>query len=48
MLSAIITLISILPPEVLNAFGAASDVVSDMSPEFLRGIEHIVFTMMLN
>ena len=37
-----------LPAPILNELGTISDIVSDFSPEFLRGIEHIVFTMLLN
>lgn len=37
-----------LPAPVLDVLGQASNHISDMSPEFLRGIEHIVFTMLLN
>lgn len=37
-----------LPPDVLGVLGVLSDHVSDVSPEFIRGIEHIVFTMLLN
>lgn len=44
----ICTLMHLLPSEILNELGQLSDVVSDMSPEILRGIEHIVFTMLLN
>lgn len=42
------TLVHLLPDPFLNELGAMSDVISDMSPEILRGIEHIVFTMLLN
>ena len=48
MLIALFSLIHVLPPEVLIALGAASDHVSDFSPESLRFVEHVVFTMMLN
>lgn len=37
-----------LPPDVLGVLGVLSDHVSDVSPEILRGIEHIVFTMLLD
>lgn len=37
-----------LPAQLLDELGQISDLVSDMSPEFLRGIEHVVFTMLLN
>ncbi|MBR3160043.1 MAG: hypothetical protein IKF14_13230 [Atopobiaceae bacterium] len=37
-----------LPAPVLNELGIISNHVSDVSPEFLRGIEHVVFTLMLN
>ena len=42
------TLVHMLPPGVLGTLGILSDVVSDCSPEFLRGIEHVVFTVLLN
>ena len=42
------TLLHMLPPTVLNELGAMSDVISDLSPEILRGIEHIVFSLLLN
>ena len=41
-------LLHMLPAHLLNELGQLSDLVSDMSPEILRGIEHIVFTMLLN
>ena len=41
-------LVHALPAPIINELGAISDIVSDMSPEFIRGIEHIVFTMLLN
>lgn len=44
----ICTLLHLLPAEILNELGAMSDVISDMSPEFIRAFEHIVFTMLLN
>ena len=37
-----------LPAPILNELGQLSNYVSDLSPEFIRGIEHIVFTMLLN
>ena len=42
------TIVHMFPPDVLDTLGAISDVVSDCSPEFLRGIEHVVFTVLLN
>ena len=42
------TLVHMLPPDVLNTLGAMSDMVSDFSPEFLRGIEHTLFSLLLN
>jgi hypothetical protein len=41
-------LVHTLPAPVLNELGQLSDLVSDLSPEFIRGIEHIVFSMLLN
>ena len=41
-------LVHALPPAVLDELGTLSDLISDMSPEFIRGIEHVVFTMLLN
>ena len=41
-------LVHALPVDVLVALGQLSDVVSDLSPEFVRGIEHIAFTLLLN
>ena len=42
------TLLHMLPPHLLNELGQLSDLVSDLSPEFIRGIEHVIFTMLLN
>ena len=42
------TIVHMFPPDVLDTLGAISDVVSDLSPEFLRGIEHVVFAILLN
>jgi len=42
------TVVHMLPPELLGVIGIVSDHVSDISPEFLRGVEHVVFTLMLN
>ena len=42
------TLLHMLPPTVLNELGQLSDLVSDLSPEFIRGVEHVIFTMLLN
>jgi len=42
------TLMHMLPPSVLSMLGLLSDVVSDCSPECLRGVEHVVFTILLN
>lgn len=37
-----------LPAPILNELGLISDHVSDLSPQFLRGIEHVIFTLLLN
>ena len=37
-----------LPTPILNELGQLSNLISDMSPEFLRGIEHVIFTLLLN
>ena len=37
-----------LPPELLGVLGIVSDHVSDISPEFLRGVEHVIFSLFLN
>lgn len=42
------TIMHLLPAEILNELGTISDIISDVSPEFIRGIEHIVFTMLFN
>ena len=42
------TLVHLLPAPTLNELGAVSDIISDVSPEFLRGIEHVIFTCLLN
>lgn len=42
------TLVHMLPPDVLDTLGAISDHISDLSPEFLRGIEHVLFSLLLN
>lgn len=42
------SLVHALPPTVLDELGQLSDLISDLSPEFVRGIEHVVFTMLLN
>ena len=41
-------LVHTLPPQLLDELGTLSDLISDLSPEFVRGIEHVVFTMLLN
>lgn len=41
-------LVHALPPDVLGVLGTLSDHVSDVSPEFVRGIEHVAFTLLLN
>ena len=42
------TVMHMLPADVLGLLGIVSDHVSDISPEFMRGVEHVVFTLMLN
>jgi len=42
------TLLLVFAPQVMMYLGHVSDYVSDISPECLKGIEHIVFTMLLN
>jgi len=42
------TVVHMLPADVLGMLGIVSDHVSDISPEFLRGVEHVVLTLMLN
>lgn len=42
------TMLLVFAPYVLEFLGHVSDYTSDISPEFLKGIEHIVFTMLLN
>ena len=44
----LIMIAHMLPPDVLCVLGMLSDHISDMSPEFIRGIEHVVFTCLLN
>lgn len=46
--SIIIVVVHLLPPGILDAMGRCSDVVSDISPDILRGIEHVVFSLLLN
>ena len=41
-------LMHMLPGPVLDALGQASNVISDMSPEFMRSFEHVIFTLLLN
>lgn len=48
ILMTLCTLLHLLPAEILNELGTISDVISDLSPEFIRGIEHVIFTMLLN
>ena len=48
MLIAIIQIIHLLPASVLDAMGQCSNLVSDLSPDILRGIEHVVFSLLLN
>ena len=45
---ALCMLMHALPDPVLNTLGLISDHISDMSPEFIKGIEHVIFTMLLN
>ncbi len=44
----ICTIMHMLPAEILNELGQLSDLVSDFSPEILRGIEHVIFSLLLN
>lgn len=44
----VFTLVHALPPDILGVLGVLSDHISDMSPEFLRGIEHVAFSLLLN
>ena len=39
---------SILSDNVLMMLGQFSDIVSDLSPEIIRGFEHMAFTLLLN
>lgn len=48
MFTLIVLIIHLLPPGVLNAMGAVSDTISDMSPEIVRMVEHVTFTLLLN
>ena len=48
LILAIIQITHLLPASVLDAMGQASDIVSDLSPDILRGIEHVVFSLLLN
>ena len=41
-------LLHMLPDTILNELGTISDHISDVSPEILRGIEHVIFTMLMN
>ena len=41
-------MLCLLSPMILSILGMLSDRMSDMSPECFRGIEHAVFTVMLN
>lgn len=40
--------IHLLPSPVLDMLGQMSDIISDMSPTWIRGIEHVVFKLLLN
>ena len=42
------TMLLVFAPQILMTLGHISDYVSDISPECVRSIEHIVFTMLLN
>jgi len=42
------TMLIVFAPYVLGFLGHVSDYVSDISPECVRGFEHVVFTMLLN
>ena len=35
-------------PEFMNMLGQLSDMFSDLMPEFLRPVLHIIFTFLLN
>lgn len=48
MIYLIVAAIHAMPPDMLNALGTISDVISDMSPAILRPFLHVVFTMLLN
>ena len=48
ILMLLCTLLHMLPAEILNELGTISDIISDLSPELLRGVEHIVFSLLLN
>lgn len=48
MFTLLCMLMHTLPAPILNELGQLSNHVSDMSPEFLRGIEHVAFTLLLN
>ena len=44
----ICTIMHMLPATILNELGTISDIISDVSPEILRGIEHVIFSLLLN
>lgn len=44
----LVTILHMLPAPILSALGRVSDIVSDSSPEFIRSVEHVIFTILLN
>lgn len=48
MFTTIIMIIHLLPPEILGFLGVVSDHISDVSPEIVRPLEHVLFTIILN
>ena len=41
-------ILHMLPPSILTILGIMSDVMSDMSPEFVRPMLHVLFAYLLN
>ena len=48
MFLLLVTITHMLPTEFLGTLGMVSDHVSDISPEFMRGLEHLFFMVLLN
>lgn len=48
MLSILTGAIILAPDAVLQMLGQFSDIISDLSPEIVRGFEHMAFTLLLN